>query len=336
MAMAMRLVVMGMLLAAVGAHAGDRTKAKVAYRKATQHFDLAEYGEALAAFKDAYREHEDATLLFNIAQCHRNLGDKAQALRFLRLYLVKEPKAANRGEVQAMIDNLEKAAAEERERPVALAAPAPAPTPAPAPLPPALPFVEPVTRHAFQTVMPIEGTPYTLLGAGARKVSLWKVYAMGLYVEDAPARKGFARLAAQAGGADHDSLARGDLAHQYFVNGDFGKAALLHFVRPVAAKDTRSAYRDALGEAGSSRAPEDLKRDVEAFLALFDDVKDGEDLTIRTSADGQITVEARGQKRAGPKNVRLARDVWDIWLGGKPISADLKKSLLDRIDTLGR
>ena len=57
---------------------------------------------------------------------------------------------------------------------------------------------------------------------------------------------------------------------------------------------------------------------------------------MERAEDGQITVEAAGQKRAGPKNVRLARDVWDIWLGLKPISADLKKSLLDRIDTLGR
>ena len=51
---------------------------------------------------------------------------------------------------------------------------------------------------------------------------------------------------------------------------------------------------------------------------------------------GQVIVEAHGQKKVGPTNARLAHDIWDIWLGQKPISADLKKGMLDRIDTLGR
>jgi hypothetical protein len=38
----------------------------------------------------------------------------------------------------------------------------------------------------------------------------------------------------------------------------------------------------------------------------------------------------------GPKNIKLSHDIWDIWMGSKPISADLKKTLVDRIDTLGR
>ena len=52
--------------------------------------------------------------------------------------------------------------------------------------------------------------------------------------------------------------------------------------------------------------------------------------------DGLTIVEAHGQKKVGPTNARLAHDIWDIWLGQKPISADLKKGMLDRIDTLGR
>jgi hypothetical protein len=69
---------------------------------------------------------------------------------------------------------------------------------------------------------------------------------------------------------------------------------------------------------------------------LFDDIKEGEDIVIRTTSEGQIVVEARGQKRVGPTNLRLAHDIWDIWLGAHPISGDLKKSIVDRIETLGR
>jgi hypothetical protein len=199
-----------------------------------------------------------------------------------------------------------------------------------------MPFVEPVTRHTFQTVVTYDGQTYTLMGVGARKVWGAKVYAMALYVEDEPARKAFPKLAAQAGGADHDSLLHADLAHKFIVLGEFGKTALIHFTHDVSAKDSRDAYRKALGDAIGANASSDLKRDAEAFLALFDDVKDGDDVLIRTMQDGKICVEHKGKLRAGPTNQRLSHDIWDIWLGAKPISDDLKKGIVDRIDTLGR
>jgi len=86
----------------------------------------------------------------------------------------------------------------------------------------------------------------------------------------------------------------------------------------------------------SGGAPSDLQRDIEAFVALFDDVAAGEDVLIRSTPEGQIIVEAHGQKRLGPTNLRLSHDIWDLWLGAKPISSDLKKTILDRVDTLGR
>ena len=39
---------------------------------------------------------------------------------------------------------------------------------------------------------------------------------------------------------------------------------------------------------------------------------------------GEIIVEAKGQVKRGPTNLRLSHDIWDIWMGSKPISADLK------------
>ena len=127
-----------------------------------------------------------------------------------------------------------------------------------------------------------------------------------------------------------------DLAQQWLVPAEFGKVAVLHFLRSVSGKDTRDNYRDALGDAVSSRAPTEVKAAAEQFVALFDDIKEGEDVTIRTTTDGQVIVEAHGQKKLGPRNVRLSHDIWDIWMGLKPISSDLKKVLIDRIDTLGR
>jgi hypothetical protein len=185
-----------------------------------------------------------------------------------------------------------------------------------------------VTRHG--------GALYTLVGAGARSYLGYKVYAMGLYLEDAGARREFPRLAGLAGGSDHDSLIRSNLVYNFIVVGAFGKLARLHFVRDVSAKDIRSSYRDALGDAVSAGAPPALRRDAETFLSLFDDVKAGEEVLIDTSADGKVAVEARGKRRAGPTNLRLTHDIWAIWLGDKPIARDLKRRIVDRVEALGR
>ncbi len=50
------------------------------FKKGTSHFNLGEYRQALADFKAAYRLHEDPNFLFNIAQCHRLLGEHTFSL----------------------------------------------------------------------------------------------------------------------------------------------------------------------------------------------------------------------------------------------------------------
>ncbi|MGZ3406587.1 MAG: chalcone isomerase family protein [Polyangia bacterium] len=332
--MRMALVLVALLAWAGPARAADDDKTAAArrfYETGTLLYDRGEFLDAAREFERAYREQPKAALLYNIATAYDKAGERDKAVENYRKYVASMPNSSEVAVSKARADVLEREAKE------LAAARAPKQAVAPARnIPPPLPFVEPVTKYTYQTWMKVDGVPYTLIGAGARKVYGFKVYAMGLYLEDEPARKGFPQLAARAGGSDHDSLARGDLAHQFVVLGDFGKLALLHFVRNVSGKDTRDAYREALGDDVGKNASPDLKRDAEAFLAMFDDIKDGEDLTIRTTGAGQVIVEARGQKKLGPTNARLAHDIWDIWLGQKPISADLKKGMLDRIDTLGR
>src|SRR5688572_6331199 len=78
----------------------DKDRARAAYKRGMQHYNLTEYREALDAFKEAYREFEEPALLFNIGQCHRQIGDKAIAIRFYRNYLNSVPGAPNREEVR--------------------------------------------------------------------------------------------------------------------------------------------------------------------------------------------------------------------------------------------
>lgn len=94
--------------------AENKTAAREAFRRAQQHYNLAEYDEALADFKTAYRNFEDPSFLFNIAQCERALNHKPEAIRAYKTYLAASPNAPNRDDVSAIIQSLEKAVADER------------------------------------------------------------------------------------------------------------------------------------------------------------------------------------------------------------------------------
>jgi tetratricopeptide (TPR) repeat protein len=116
----MRLSVTIVLVAALGwpalAHAGDRAAARAAFQRATQHFDLSEYAQALDDFKEAYRNFEDPSLLFNIAQCYRQLGNDEMAVKFYRTFLLKVPNARNREDVERLIAQLNRAIEDEKQR----------------------------------------------------------------------------------------------------------------------------------------------------------------------------------------------------------------------------
>jgi tetratricopeptide (TPR) repeat protein len=121
------LVILALLLCSVTAHADNKATAREAYVEATRYYDLAEYVHALDSFKRAYMNYEDPAFLYNIAQCHRHLGNQADALTFYRNYLRKVPEAHNRSEVLALVSSLEASLAEKQassNRPPAGALPA--------------------------------------------------------------------------------------------------------------------------------------------------------------------------------------------------------------------
>lgn len=113
----MKLV--GVLLVALSvsslAHADDLRAAREAYREGKRYYDLGEYKKALESFKLAYMNSEDPTLLFNIAQSYRLLGDKVEAIRAFRSFLRNLPNAPNAGEVRTLVAALEEALAKENQ-----------------------------------------------------------------------------------------------------------------------------------------------------------------------------------------------------------------------------
>ena len=83
--------------------------AKRYFASGSKHFDLGEYSDALADFKEGYRLKDDPVFLYNIAQCQRLLNQNVEAVRTYKAYLRRQPDAANRVEVERKITALEEA-----------------------------------------------------------------------------------------------------------------------------------------------------------------------------------------------------------------------------------
>jgi len=82
-------------------------EARRLYDLGITHYDLGEFDQAIAAFKQAYALTQAPGLLFNIAQAYRLKKDYENALYFYRSYLRKEPDAPNRSDVEARIGEME-------------------------------------------------------------------------------------------------------------------------------------------------------------------------------------------------------------------------------------
>jgi tetratricopeptide (TPR) repeat protein len=129
----LRIVAVALVLAApLIAFAEDK-----ATKAARRHYEKGEKLFALGRFDDALIEYEAAFdakplpgFLFNIGQCHRNLGDLDAAIFSFKKYLSLAPEAENRESVEALIAELEDekaAAAEEARRKKLTFEPAPPP-----------------------------------------------------------------------------------------------------------------------------------------------------------------------------------------------------------------
>ncbi len=108
--------------------AADSAAEMKAHIKAAQtHYQIGEFDAAIKEFREAYKLKQDPGLLFNIATCARQLHDYQQAYFHYRQYLAQRPDAANRKEVEALIDQMKHKAEEEEARAAHASAAAPKP-----------------------------------------------------------------------------------------------------------------------------------------------------------------------------------------------------------------
>ncbi len=90
------------------AQSADQNAAKKAFQDAERAYRLGDFEKALALYTQAYALIPYPAFLFNIGQCHRNLGNAEKAIFFYQSYLRDIPEARNRDAVEALIADLQK------------------------------------------------------------------------------------------------------------------------------------------------------------------------------------------------------------------------------------
>ena len=140
-----------------------------------------------------------------------------------------------------------------------------------------------------------------------------KVYAIGLYI-DGPS---YTRLVSSKKGAQ----ATPEL-YQELVWGDFGKRFELRFVRDLSAAQIQGAFREALPAADKAK--------VDQFVGFFGDIAKGQDAVIRWAPGGTLETTVAGAATPPIADKSFAAAVFSIWLGEKPIQADIKQGLVAR------
>jgi len=193
------------LVLAWGARADEASdaKARQAYAEGKAEYDLGHIAKALEAFENAYRYKPVPALLFNIAQCHRLLGDLKSAAMTYRAYLRNDPSSPQASKAKELLEQVEEAMERQTKAqsapplglttptqpapapapPPAAAAPTPAPAPAPAPVVEAPPKIVPAVTRAPAAAVAAQPAP-----APVPRQRLWSYVAGG------------AALAALAGG----------------------------------------------------------------------------------------------------------------------------------------
>ena len=165
---------MSLLIALLLATSADaNAQAREHFKSAQLHYSLGEFEDAVKEFREAYRLRQEPAILFNVAQCYRQLRMWREAYFNYQQYLNQKKDAPNRDEVESMIEQMRARMNEEDEQKTRIAA-----NPAAArnvetvlqPQPPAQPQEPPLFASAPPPNHPasrVHIAGYATLGAGA-------------------------------------------------------------------------------------------------------------------------------------------------------------------------
>ena len=97
------LILFAVVAFGIPSAARAQSAAKHAFEQAEVHYKLGRFAQALSGYSRAYELAPLPGFLFNIGQCHRQLGHHERAVFFFRGYLREKPRAKNQRVVKELI-----------------------------------------------------------------------------------------------------------------------------------------------------------------------------------------------------------------------------------------
>jgi hypothetical protein len=194
---------------------------------------------------------------------------------------------------------------------------------------------EPSSGIKYDVSKSVLGRPATCVGVGIRKAfGLVKVYAAGLYIDDATGKPSFQKLLAGAGG-NIDSLRNSPQLYNWIVQQDFGKSMEWVFTRDLEKGKMAQTNKESLErELGDLSAP-DVKEHADKFLAAVDiPLKKWQRMVIVQRGGYELVAVLDGKTIVSVRNKKIAQAIWRIYLGKQPVQKDLKKNLVANIENL--
>jgi tetratricopeptide (TPR) repeat protein len=104
-----RGLLIALLLAAAARADSGSDEARAAYDAGSSEYDLGHYKDALLDFEKAFRLRHVPALLFNIAQCHRMLGEMKEAATVYRSFIGKDPNNPRIEQARTLLEQVEAA-----------------------------------------------------------------------------------------------------------------------------------------------------------------------------------------------------------------------------------
>lgn len=158
-----------------------------------------------------------------------------------------------------------------------------------------------------ETVSQEDGTQLQLNGAGIRSKFIFKVYIAQLYLKEKAT----------------DSAA--------VIQPDTGKRMTMHFLHSEVGKDSLvGAWNDGFKGNGSKEQLDNLKSQIETFNAMFETVKEGDQILLDYVPGKGTIVSIKGSQKGVIPGKVFNDLLLSIWLGKKPVTQDLKNSLLGK------
>lgn len=183
------------------------------------------------------------------------------------------------------------------------------------------------TGISFDVKQQIAGVDYTCLGAGVRKIVVFKAYAVTFCLEQAIAEKTvrayvekkYPKLQGEdlvdaleddPGFYEHLALAPGD------------KLVIMRVVRDVSRDKVANAFRDSLSDI----LP---KEKVDKLIATIPgDIPDGKSALLYSKGNS-LTIDIAGEGKT-IDDADIAKKLWWVWLGPSGVSPSLKDSIAER------